>query len=103
MPKLEAGRAWVIVPAPGAHLYRFVAIEIRPRARVALVNLVQLGAGEPALELVPSHLIFDRCYLHGDPEKGTRRGIAMNSRHTAVVGSHPPALQGGRPGSPPHA
>jgi len=88
MPKLEAGSGSVIVTAPGAHHYRFVAIEIRPRARVALVNLVQLGAGEPALELVPSHLIFDRCYLHGDPEKGTRRGIAMNSRHTAVVGSY---------------
>ncbi len=88
MPKLEAGRGAVIVTAPGAHHYRFVGIEIRPKARVALVNLVQLGTGEPAVELIPSHLIFDRCYLHGDPEKGTRRGIAMNSRSTAVIDSY---------------
>jgi hypothetical protein len=88
MPKLEAGRGSVIVTAPGAHHYRFVGIEIRPKPRVALVNLVELGAREPAVELMPSHLIFDRCYLHGDPEKGTRRGIAMNSRDAAVVDSY---------------
>jgi hypothetical protein len=88
MPKLEAGRGAVLVTAPGAHHYRFVGIEIRPRAGASLVNLVDLGTGEPAAELVPSHLIFDRCYLHGDAEKGTRRGIAMNSRHTAVVNSY---------------
>ena len=88
MPKLEASSRAVIVTAPGAHHYRFVGIEIRPKARASLVNLVELGAGEPTAELVPSHLIFDRCYLHGDAEKGTRRGIAMNSRHTAVVNSY---------------
>ena len=88
MPKLEARSRAVIVTAPGAHHYRFVGVEIRPKARASLVNLVELGAGEPTAELVPSHLIFDRCYLHGDAEKGTRRGIAMNSRHTAVVNSY---------------
>ena len=88
MPKLEAGSRAVIVTAPGAHHYRFVGIEIRPKPRASLVNLVDLGTGEPMAELVPSHLIFDRCYLHGDAETGTRRGIAMNSRHTAVVNSY---------------
>ena len=88
MPRLEAGSRAVIATAPGAHHYRFVGIEIRPKARASLVNLVELGAGEPTAELVPSHLIFDRCYLHGDAEKGTRRGIAMNSRNTAVVNSY---------------
>ena len=84
MPKLEAGSRAVIVTAPGAHHYRFVGIEIRPKPRASLVNLVDLGTGEPTAELVPSHLIFDRCYLHGDAETGTRRGIAMNSSTPAV-------------------
>jgi len=88
MPKLEAARGSVIVAAPGAHHYRFVGIEIRPRPGVALVNLVQLGGNEPTVDLLPSHVIFDRCYLHGDPARGTRRGIALNSRSTAVVNSH---------------
>jgi hypothetical protein len=88
MPKLEAARGTVIVTASGAHHYRFVGIEIRPKAGVALVNLVQLGTGEPVVESIPSHFIFERCYLHGDPEKGTRRGIALNSRTSAVIDSY---------------
>ena len=32
--------------------------------------------------------MFDRCYLHGDPKRGSRRGILMNSRSTAVVDSY---------------
>jgi len=88
MPKLEAAKGAVIVTALGAHHYRFIGIEIRPKPRIALVNLVQFGGVEPSVELLPSHLIVDRCYLHGDPEKGTRRGIAMNSRFTAVIDSY---------------
>jgi cellulose synthase/poly-beta-1,6-N-acetylglucosamine synthase-like glycosyltransferase len=49
---------------------------------------VQLGDEATSVEALPHHLIFDRCYLHGDAERGTRRGIAMNSRHTAVVDSY---------------
>jgi len=88
MPTLEAARGAVLVTASGAHHYRFVGVEIRPVARVALVNLVQLGAGETTLEALPSYIIFDRCYLHGDPDKGTRRGIAMNARAVAVIDSY---------------
>src|SRR6185312_5332261 len=32
--------------------------------------------------------IVDRCYLHGDPVIGARRGIAMNARSGAVVDSY---------------
>jgi predicted outer membrane repeat protein len=41
-----------------------------------------------ALDQVPHDIVFDRCYLHGDPLRGTRRGIAMNSAATAVVDSY---------------
>jgi hypothetical protein len=88
MPTLEARRGSVIRAALGAHHYRFIGIEIRPRKNVFLYNLVLLGEAETSPEEVPHHIVFDRCYLHGDPKKGTRRGIAMNSAHTAVVDSH---------------
>ena len=88
MPKLVAAGAPVLTTAPGAHHYRFLGIEIQPRDGVFLYNLVQLGARETSLEELPHHIVFDRCYLHGDPKKGTRRGIALNSRHTAVIDSH---------------
>lgn len=88
MPKLEAATGPVIRTDPGAHHYRFVGIEIRPSEGNFLYNLVQLGYRERSLDDLPHHIILDRCYLHGDPKKGSRRGIAMNSRYTAVIDSH---------------
>ena len=87
MPKLEAASGPVIQTAPGAHHYRFIGIEMRPAPGAFLYNLVLLGRSETAVEQLPDHFIFDRCYLHGDPEKGARRGIALNSRSTAVIDS----------------
>jgi hypothetical protein len=88
MPKLEAASGSVLVATAGAHHYRFVGIEVRPSSGTFLYNLVQLGASETSLEALPHHIVFDRCYLHGDPKKGARRGIAMNSRETAVIDSY---------------
>jgi len=88
MPKLVAASGSVIGTAPGAHHYRFIGIEIQPRNGVFLYNLVQLGAAETAVENLPHHIIFDRCFLHGDPKKGTRRGVAMNARDVAVIDSY---------------
>ena len=88
MPKLVAASGSVLATAEGAHHYRFVGVEIRPSDGVALTNLVELGRRETSVESLPHHLIFERCYLHGDPAKGTRRGIALNSRSTAVIDSY---------------
>lgn len=113
MPKLVAAPDEpVLKTAPGAHHYRFIGLEIRPAAdapasagqmvravrnligggeiadalRYSNQTLVQLGANRQKGAEVPHHLIFDRCYLHGGP-RGARRGIALNSSHTAVVDS----------------
>lgn len=113
MPKLVAGPDDpVLKTAPGAHHYRFIGLEIRPAAdapaspsqmaravrnligggeitdalRYSNQTLVQLGANRQKGADVPHHLIFDRCYLHGG-RRGARRGIALNSSHTAVVDS----------------
>lgn len=87
MPRLESAAGSAIQTAPGAHHYRFVGLEIRPTKGTFLYNLVQLGDRESRAEDTAHHIIFDRCYLHGDRDKGTRRGIALNSRHTAVIDS----------------
>jgi hypothetical protein len=88
MPKLEARRGAVLTTASGASHFRFVGIEIRPEPRRFLHNLVYLDPGSGDEGDLPHHIIFDRCYIHGDPDVGTRRGIAMNSRYTAVIDSH---------------
>jgi len=88
MPRLEAASGSVIEADRGAHHYRFVGVEIRPGEGSFLYNLVLLGSTETATGQQPHHIIFDRCYLHGDPLRGTRRGIALNSRFSAVVDSY---------------
>jgi cellulose synthase/poly-beta-1,6-N-acetylglucosamine synthase-like glycosyltransferase len=88
MAKLTASSGSVITAEEGAHHYRFVGMEISPSAGTRLNALVQLGDGEVDADRLPHHIIFDRCYLHGDPKKGTRRGIALNSRYSAVINSY---------------
>ena len=88
MPKLEAASDTVIATEPGAHHYRFVGIEIRPRAGTFVYSLVTLGSNETSSERLPHHILFERCYLHGDPKRGTRRGIALNSRETEILDSY---------------
>lgn len=116
MPKLVASSGSVIATAPGAHGYRFIGIEIAPSSAVNdpavgrwgrwlshawrwvadpadtkgvfLNDLVELGENDTSAATLPNHIIFDRCYLHGDPVVGARRGIAMNSAYTAVIDSY---------------
>jgi len=88
MPKLRAPPPSVIVAAAGAHHYRFVGIDVAPVEGAAVVNLVQLGNDESDPDDLPHHIIIDRSFLHGDNRVGTRRGIAMNARHAAVINSY---------------
>lgn len=71
-----------------AHNYRFVGIEIRPAPGQFVFNLVNIGSGETSLTDLPRDITFDRCYIHGDPTAGGRRGIAMNGASVAVVDSY---------------
>ena len=110
MPKVEASYESVIRTAASAAHYRLVGLEVRPgpprkgavskaldwvkggqqTARSAfLENLMVFGSSaNDSLDSLPDHIIVDRCYLHGDPDIGARRGIAMNARSGAVVDSY---------------
>ena len=85
---LAAGSGPVVATAPGAHHYRFLGIEIRPQEGTFLHNLVDLGSTGTSVSSLPHDIVFERCYLHGDPVRGTRRGIALNSRDTAIIDSY---------------
>jgi hypothetical protein len=88
MPKLVATSGSVIRAEPGAHHYRFVALEMSPTEGAALTNIIELGDDAKSADGTPHHIIVDRCYVHGDPKAGSRRGIALNSRDSAVVDSY---------------
>jgi len=87
MPRLEARSGAVISAEPGAHHFRFVGLEMAPSKGASLTNVVLLGARESRLSEIPHHLVIDRCFIHGDPIRGSRRGIALGSRETAVIDS----------------
>jgi len=87
MPKLEARWGAVISAEATSHHYRFAGIEMRPAPGAFLMNVILLGARASTPGELPHHLVFDRCYIHGDPARGSRRGLALGSRETAVIDS----------------
>jgi uncharacterized protein (TIGR03437 family) len=92
LPKLvgDGDRDLPIVSAtPTSSHFQFIGVEITPTPGAALYQLVQLGTGsETSLDQLPGDFVFDRCYLHGDPAQGTRRGIAMNVPNVTVMNSY---------------
>src|SRR5205807_2531733 len=93
MPKIVVGPDAVshhgaIVTVPGAHHFRFVGIEVAPTPGALVNNVIELGWGETTVDAVPHDIIFDRCYIHGDPAAGGARGIFMNAASTAVIDSY---------------
>src|SRR5688572_647554 len=76
--------------APGARHWKLVLLEFGPN-QGGVGDIILLGDGSTAqsnLDRVPSDLLVDRCYIHGDPVRGQKRGIALNSASTTVIGSH---------------
>jgi hypothetical protein len=92
MPKIVSpGEAPALRTEPGAHHFRFVGVEFRTAGEeTAVTTLISLGAWEEqtALDQVPHHLVFDRCYIHAYPDQQLRRGIALNSADTRITGCH---------------
>jgi cellulose synthase/poly-beta-1,6-N-acetylglucosamine synthase-like glycosyltransferase len=88
MPKLVSSGDFIVATDPGAHHFRFVGLEFMPKAGSFVTSLVQIGDKEAATDALPHHVIIDRCYLHGDPKLGARRGVALNGRNLAVVDSY---------------
>ncbi|MDT7540264.1 MAG: hypothetical protein QOE33_168 [Acidobacteriota bacterium] len=90
LPKLVGGVAGspVVAAAPGAHHFRFVAVEFGATVG-GQGNIIELGTGqEESLDALPHDIEFDRCYIHGDPKDGQRRGIALNARAVKIANSY---------------
>jgi len=91
LAKIQGGIAGMpaFTTKPGAHHYRLQFLEIVNT--YAANDIVQLGDGsrlqDTAAE-VPHHLEIDRCYIHGNPTYGQKRGISLNSASTTIVNSY---------------
>jgi Carbohydrate binding module (family 6) len=89
MPKIVTNNAApAIATAAAAHHYRFVGIEIASSASLTY-NVISLEASpQTSTAQVPTDIVFDRCYIHGNATGNIRRGIGLNSARTAVVDSY---------------
>jgi hypothetical protein len=91
LAKIQGGYAGApaFVTAPGAHHWRLQWLEIV--SSYTENNIIELGdasSAQNSLSQVPHDLIVDRCYIHGDPTNGQKRGIALNSASTSIVNSY---------------
>jgi hypothetical protein len=97
LAKLRSGNGGpALRTAPGARGWRLELLEIGPTAK-GNGDIIQLGDGSAAqsdLSQVPRDLAIDRCYIHGDPSFGQKRGIALNSAATDITGSHIDDIKG---------
>jgi hypothetical protein len=72
--------------ANGAHNYYIRGLELANPPGVYSMNVVQLGTGgETTVADLPSHIILDRLYIHGDRVAGGKRGVTLNSSYTNVL------------------
>jgi hypothetical protein len=83
-----------LLAPPNSHHWRLVGLEVTQSGRFDTYDLIHLGDGDSrgpqdtAAE-APRQLTIDRCYLHSFDDATTlKRGVALNSAHTAVVNSH---------------
>ena len=76
--------------APGAHHWRLLFLEFRAN-KGGYGDIIELGSGSSAqssLDQVPSDIVIDRVYIHGDPLNGQKRGIALNGRAVTIRNSY---------------
>ena len=83
-------RAPAMRTASAAHHWRLELLEFLA-TRDGAGEIIALGDGtsvQRELSQVPQQLILDRCYIHGDPDAGQKRGIALNSANTTITNSY---------------
>jgi hypothetical protein len=91
LAKIKSGTsAPAIQTRDGAHHWRLALVEIQANA-AGSGDIMTLGDGSSAqrsLAQIAHDLVVDRVYLHGDPGKSHKRGIALNSASTTITGSY---------------
>jgi hypothetical protein len=76
--------------AAGAHHWRLLLLEF-PSTKNGFGDVLQIGdgsAGQSRAEQVPHDIVLDRVYVHGDPQAGQKRGIALNGRAVEIRNSY---------------
>ena len=88
------GATWRTTPLvrteAGAHHYRLQFIEFDGVAQEGYGTLIELGnnASQTSSSLVPYNITLDRVYVHGQPYRGQKRCLTLDSASTDVLNSY---------------
>jgi len=90
MPRIEAPNGLnALSTVANSHHFRFVGIEFAPApATTQIYAVVAIGGSDTSPATLAHHIVFDRCYVHGNPNSNDRRGIEMDGAYVAVVDSY---------------
>lgn len=75
-----------MVTAAGSHHWRLLLLEF-PSTGQGYGEILQIGDGSEAqntLASVPHDIELDRLYIHGDPNLGQKRGVALNAASVTI-------------------
>src|SRR5829696_5047371 len=80
----------VIRTANGAHHYRLQFLEIDGKNQEGYETLVAIGNNttQTSTGLAPYALTLDRMFIHGDPARGQKRCVALDSGSTSILNSY---------------
>ena len=97
MPKILAPNGLsALKTVANSHHFRFVGIEFAPAPGTTLIyQVVAIGNADASPATLAHHIVFDRCYVHGNPNSNDRRGIEMDGAYVAVVDSYISGFQDG--------
>lgn len=77
-----------VTTVDNSHHFRFVGIDFASVAGPELYTLIVIGNQDASPATLAHHIVFDRCYVHGEPGANNQRGIEMDGAYVAVVDSY---------------
>ncbi len=90
----QVGAEPALRTAPGTRGWRIVGIRFTGNGNGDLITLGDGGSGQSSYAQVPEDITLDRVLVLGDPAKGQKRGIALNSGDTTIRNSHIADIKG---------
>src|SRR5690606_5348701 len=80
--------------AAGTRHWRIMGVRFEGTGGADVVVLGNGTAAQDSYALIPSDIVLDRVIVQGDPSRGQKRGIALNSAFTTIRNSHITDIKG---------
>ena len=86
---LSSTSAAAIQTANNANHYWFMGVEIGVTSPVTLnYGVFIVGNGDTSATTLPSNIVLDRCYVHGNATGNIRSGLTANGPYVAAINSY---------------